>query len=158
MAGTVTVLSAAGLLLFQTAVAHSQETRAYTGRCHSLFLFDRPEHRRCADTFAVLTLPDGRSGFLFTLDDHTLISFTAPKGARSGPKSSEILAIDQVNFIFHGQAEQIEAKGKCEAGDPGENWSSISCAAATAKGRVAVDFTSDGGAGTPLFGMPDGLR
>lgn len=122
----------------------------YPGRCHSLVLFDRAESARCADTVATLTLPDGRSGFAFTMDGGGIVSFTAPASGRSTEAGQTTLAVDQVNFVYRAEGERIEAKGRCEAEDPTVWRASIRCEAETAKGRVAADASSLGGPGQVL--------
>ena len=78
----------------------SQKVVAYAGRCHCLILFDRPEHPRFQDIVATIAMPDGRSGFLFTLDDQTLVSAKMPARSQSGRSGPETLDFDQVSFVF----------------------------------------------------------
>ena len=133
----------------------AQEMIAYRGRCHSLTLFDRPESRRCADSVATIALPDGRTGFVFTTDDNTLVSFTAPAASRTDAGGKTMLEVDQVNFVFRREADAIPATGRCEADDPTIWRASIKCEAATSRGRVAADALSLGGPGERLYGMPN---
>lgn len=133
----------------------AQEMIAYRGRCHSLTLFDRPESRRCADSVATITLPDGRTGFVFTTDDNTLVSFTTPAAGRTDAKGKTVLEIDQVNFVFRREGDAIPATGRCEADDPTVWRASIKCEASTSRGEVAADASSLGGPGERLYGMPN---
>lgn len=133
----------------------AQEMIAYRGRCHSLTLFDRQESRRCADTVATIALPDGLTGFVFTTDDNTLVSFTAPSTRRTDAGGKTVLIVDQVNFVFCREGEAIPATGRCEADDPTVWRASIKCEASTSRGRVAADASSLGGPGERLYGMPN---
>ena len=133
---------------------NAQELVAYRARCHSLTLFSRPEHRRCADEVATIALPDGRNGFAVTLDDNSIVTFTGPAAARHTMDGRTTLVVDQVNFVFHGEAEALLATGGCEADDPAIWRSSIKCEATTDQGRVAADVSSLGGPGERTYRTP----
>ena len=123
---------------------------AYPGRCQSLTLFGQLPARRCADSIATLALPGGRTGFAITMEGGGIVSLTAPASGRSTIEKRTVLALDRVDFVFHGESEQIGAQGRCEAEDPTVHGASITCDATTPEGQVTFRFFSAGGPGTAL--------
>ncbi len=123
---------------------------AYTGRCTAFTLFGQDASARCGPSVAMLSLPDGRTGFAFPLAGGGIVSLTAPAAGRTTVEGRTILLVDQVNVVAQGQGERVEAKGRCEAGDPAVGGAKIVCDAETTRGRVAAEFTSAGGPGRAL--------
>ena len=135
-------------------LAIAQEMIVYPARCHSLTLFDQPASRRCADTVATIALPDGRTGFAVTIEGISIVTLSGALGSRRTVGDRTTLAIDQVNFVYRGEAEVLPATGTCETDDPTIWHGSIRCEATTPRGRIAFDVSSLGGEGQRVPGMP----
>ena len=150
------ILVAIGLgLLAAPALANppNQPTlMALKGHCTSIVLLGqvlKPEF--CNQKLVNMTLPNGREGFLFTLQGPGKPALTIGffgDGQREIHKDRDhvVLPIDSMDVSFEGLHHHVAA-GSCQFANPTQGVPvAVSCTAESAEGKFVAEFMSDGSA------------
>lgn len=125
---------------------------ALKGRCSNIVAMDKELNPKlCNPNVINMTLPNGREGFLFTLQGADKSSVTVAffgNGQREIHKDGDhvVLPIDSVNFSFQG-LDHYAAAGSCQFANPTQGVPvPVVCTADTKEGKFVAEFMSDGSA------------
>ena len=123
-----------------------------TGRCTAVTAMDvSTAPTLCSNKLVNVEFPNGRVGFVFTLQrtgdvKPTVISFFGNGSEQLHVDAdTAVQPVDSVNFTFRNSTDRLVAAGSCRFSNPYDGKPArVSCAADTNQGKFIGDFISNG--------------
>lgn len=117
------------------------------GRCMRLVIRGQDATRICNPALMNTEYADGRTGFYFTAQKDTVVTFSGMGPEQITLRAGTIVQpIDMIITNIAGRVDKVRAVGRCRFGNPYKGSALIACEADTANGSYVGTFATDGSA------------